>query len=366
MTVVAAPSTICPKTVALRSIVSIADFEAAALHHLTPQAFAFFKAGADDEYTAQWNRKSWQSIRFRPRILRPISSVDLSTSILGANVSLPFFICPAGGGKLAHPEGEILMTKAAAKHGALHWVCNMAGCTKEEMAQARAPDQTLFWQIYAKGDLAISEAEVREAVALNYRGFALTVDAIRPGKRERDIRLSIEEDSSGSGGISAQRGALWSSFDWVSAVKWLRSLTDLPITIKGIQCWEDAALCAEYGVHPWLSNHGGRQLDGAPSAIETLVEMRRHCPQVFQQCDVTVDGGITRGTDIVKALALGARAVGLGRPFLYALTFGEDGVDKAIRILRQEVETAMALIGVSGIEQLGSAYVAVRENVCNL
>ncbi|KAL2825773.1 FMN-dependent dehydrogenase-domain-containing protein [Aspergillus cavernicola] len=350
------------KKVELRSIVNIHDFENAAQHNLTPQAFAFFKSGADDEHTARWNHQSWQSIRFRPRVLRPITTLDLSTSILGTKTSLPFFICPAGGGKLAHTDGEILMTKAAANHGALHWVCNMAGCTKEEIAKTRGPDQTLFWQIYAKGTLTTTEEEIREAVQLGYKGFALTVDAVRPGKRERDLRLSLEEeDSSSSCGISAQRGAVWSSFDWISAAKWLRSLTDLPIAIKGIQCWEDAALCAQHGFHPWLSNHGGRQLEGAPSAVETLLEMRRHCPDVLEKCDVIVDGGITRGTDIVKALALGAKAVGLGRPFLYALTFGEAGVDKAIQILRQEMETAMALLGVGSIDQLGPSYLAIRE-----
>ncbi|KAL4883127.1 FMN-dependent dehydrogenase-domain-containing protein [Aspergillus karnatakaensis] len=369
-------------TAALDSVVSIDDFESAARHHLTPEAFAFFKAGADDEHTTNWNRKSWRTVRFRPRALRPlplppanvaatptsISGIDPSTSILGSRFALPFFIAPAGGGKLAHTKGETLMTKAAATHGALHWVCNMAGCTKREIAQARGPDQALFWQLYAKADLGVSEAEVREAVALGYRGIALTVDAIWPGKRERDIRMSIA-DSPGrrsSAGISAQRGACWTSFDWISALNWLRGLTDLPIAIKGIQSWEDAALCAEYNVHPWLSNHGGRQLDGAPSAIETLLEIRRHCPYVFKKCDVIVDGGVTRGTDVVKALSLGARAVGIGRPFLYALALGEEGVNRAIHILRQEVETAMALLGVTQVGQLGPEYVAVREGVCRL
>lgn len=154
--------------------------------------------------------------------------------------------------------------------------------------------------------------------------------------------------------------AVWTSFDWVSSIEWLRGLTDLPIAIKGIQCWEDAALCMRYGVHPWLSNHGGRQLNGALSAVETLIEMRRNCPEVFNKCEVIVDGGVTRGTDIVKALALGVRGVGLGRPFLYSLVFGEAGVAKAISILKQEVETAMALLGVTLIDQLNTSYVAVR------
>jgi L-lactate dehydrogenase (cytochrome) len=148
-------------------------------------------------------------------------------------------------------------------------------------------------------------------------------------------------------------------FDWESAVKWIRRITDLPIAMKGIQSWEDAALCMRHGAHPWLSNHGGRQLDGAPSAAETLVEMRRHCPEVFDRCDVIVDGGITRGADVVKALALGAKAVGVGRGFLYALAFGQVGVGRAIRILKQEVEITMALIGVTSISELRPSHVSV-------
>jgi L-lactate dehydrogenase (cytochrome) len=151
--------------------------------------------------------------------------------------------------------------------------------------------------------------------------------------------------------------ATWSKFDWDSAIKWLRSLTDLPIAIKGIQCWEDDELCMKYGVHPWLSNHAGRQLEGAPAAVDTLLEIRKRCPKVLEVCEVIVDGGVTRGTDIVKALVLGARAVGLGRGFLFPLAYGEQGVSKAIRILRHEVETAMALVGVSSIDQLSSLQV---------
>jgi L-lactate dehydrogenase (cytochrome) len=153
---------------------------------------------------------------------------------------------------------------------------------------------------------------------------------------------------------------VWTNFDWVSALKWLRGITELPIAIKGIQCWEDAQLCMEFGVHPWLSNHGGRQLDAAPSGIETLLEIRKNCPQVFEKCEVIVDGGIERGVDIVKALALGAKAVGLGRAFLYALVFGEAGVSKAIQILQHEMEITMSLLGIQSLSELNPSYVSNR------
>lgn len=143
----------------------------------------------------------------------------------------------------------------------------------------------------------------------------------------------------------------------------MRGLTDLPIAVKGIQCWEDAALCLHYGVHPWLSNHGGRQLDSAPSAVDVLVEIRRNCPEVFEKCEVLVDGGVERGSDIVKALALGAKAVGLGRAFLYSLVFGEAGVSKAARILKHEIETTMALLGVQRISELNPSYVSAQDAI---
>ncbi|VUC32428.1 unnamed protein product [Clonostachys rosea] len=349
----------------LVKVINIADFEAAAAEVLQPKYFAFFKAGADSEVAARWNQRSWDAIRLRPRILVPARPVDMSTTILGTSFSAPFFIAPAGGGKFAHSQGEVLWTRAAAKHGILQWVCNNAGCTQKEMADARSPGQSLYWQIYAMKDLEATKREVERAVASGYKGFALTVDAIQVGKRERDMRLNIEEndpdpdedESTLANSISATRPACYDQFDFTSAIKWLRSMTDLPIAIKGVQSWEDAALCMHHHVHPWLSNHGGRQLDGAPSAAETLLEIRQHCPEVLERCDVIVDGGITRGSDIVKALALGAKGVAIGRGFLFALTFGEPGVEKAIRILKHEVETTMGLLGVASIKEISFSHV---------
>ncbi|PCH02545.1 hypothetical protein PENOC_043050 [Penicillium occitanis (nom. inval.)] len=327
------------------------------------------KTGAEDEYAVNWNRNSWKVIRLRPRVLRPIDRIDISHTIFGNKFSAPFFICPAGGAKVANPGGDVCLTKAAGKHDILHWVCNNAGFNVEEMANARVPEQTTYWQIYAMADLAITEREVKHAISLGYKGFALTVDAIWAGKRERDVRAGLsetevdgndeeeDEDDDFSKGPSVKRPPVYPHFNWSAAVKWLQGLTDLPIAIKGIQCWEDAALCMHYGVHPWLSNHGGRQLDGAPSAADTLVSIRKNCPEVFDRCEVIVDGGITRGSDIVKAIAFGARAVGLGRGFLFSLVFGERGVSKAIRMLKHEIETTMALLGVSSLDQLNPSYV---------
>ena len=151
------------------------------------------KAGADDEFTAQWNRDSWKAIRFWPRVLRPIESVDTSTTILNNSFSAPFFICPAGGAKLIHTEGEVLLTKAAGKNSILHWVCNMSACSPDEIVSVKRPGQHLYWQIYASNDLEMTRKEVEKAILLGFTGIALTVDAIRAGKRERDARAIIME-----------------------------------------------------------------------------------------------------------------------------------------------------------------------------
>ncbi|KAE8332840.1 FMN-dependent dehydrogenase-domain-containing protein [Aspergillus sergii] len=358
--------------VRLSSVISILDFEYAASQNLPPAAFAFLKSGSEDEHAAKWNRDSWKTIRFRPRVLRSIDGIDISRYILGAKFAAPFFICPAGGAKLAHSQADLCLTMAAGRHHILHWVCNNSHMSQKDLSDARAPDQTTFWQIYARSDLDITTQEVKQAINLGYKGFALTVDAVRAGKRERDLRVTLaqreqggirvndnDEDDNFAREPSVGRPAVHPGLDWVSAMKWLRGMTDLPIAIKGIQCWEDAVLCMEYGAHPWLSNHGGRQLDSAPSAVETLVSIRQHCPEVFDKCEVIVDGGITRGSDIIKALALGAKGVGLGRPFLYSAAFGGAGVSKAIRILKNEVETTMALLGITSLNQLNPSYVRI-------
>ena len=154
--------------------------------------------------------------------------------------------------------------------------------------------------------------------------------------------------------------ACYDQFDFASAITWLRSVTDLPIAIKGIQTWEDALLCKHYGVHPWLSNHGGRQLDAAPASLGTLLEIRMHCPEVLDSCEVVVDGGITRGSDVVKAIALGAKSVAIGRPMLFALALGSEGLDKAIHILKQEMAATMGLLGVTSVEQLRPSHVRLH------
>ncbi|KPI43043.1 Cytochrome b2, mitochondrial [Cyphellophora attinorum] len=300
----------------LSSMISIADFAHAAEVLLPTTSYAFLGTGAEDNHSITRNHTTWQTVRLRPRVLRPIPSApNTRRRILGNDFSAPFFVCPAGGAKLCHPEGDTLLTQAADQQGLLHWVCKREGDLKARIAEEGVD-----------GDAA-------------------------------------EEDDDGEGfkkQPKIARPPVYVDFTFDSAVAWLRGLTTLPIVIKGIQTWEDALLCHQYGVHPWLSNHGGRQLDSAPSALETLLDIREFCPAVLQECEVFVDGGITRGSDIVKAIALGARAVGIGRGFLYPMVFGQRGVEKAMEILKHEIETTLALIGVMSLDELGPQHVDTR------
>ena len=196
------------KKVRLSSVINISDFEYAASQNLPQAAFAcesfatgtsssksnfvgVLKTGAEDEHAVRWNKDSWKMIRFRPRVLRPIGELDLTQSILGTRFAAPFFICPAGGAKLAHSDADLCLTRAAARHGILHWVCNNGYISQKDMAETRAPGQTQFWQIYAMSNLDITTQQVKEAIKQGYKGFALTVDAIRAGKRESDLRVSL-------------------------------------------------------------------------------------------------------------------------------------------------------------------------------
>jgi L-lactate dehydrogenase (cytochrome) len=227
--------------------------------------------------------------------------------------------------------------------------------------------------VYIHKDRKVTEKDLRRVKELGYKGVMVTVDAPVVGKRERDERVTIftEESEEGSYAKAAagSRGLAKSTSSYFDIkliwhdLFWLRSVLgpDMPIAVKGIQTAEDAALCASIGAHVYVSNHGGRQLDGAPTSIETLLEMRRHCPWVFDKVEVYVDGGYRRGTDVVKAIALGARAILLGRPFLFSLAFGQDGAEKTIEILNGEIVTAMRLLGVTRLDELGPQHINATE-----
>jgi len=342
---------------------------------LSRKALAYYASAADDEISNTENARVFTRFFFKARVMRPVANCDPSTTILGFKSAVPVFVSGAALAKLGHPDGEVNITKGAFNEGIIQMVSSNASLSPDAIMQASDQTQTLFFQLYKHRDDVIAEKRVREMETLGYKAIFLTVDAIVAGNRERDIRnpwildeqengpVYYQPESTGTKinediNILGTAGALIANDDrnmtWEKTIPWLRRISKLPIVIKGIQCVEDAVLAAEAGVDGILiSNHGGRQLDYSLPPMEILYALRCQRPEVFNQLEVYIEGGVRRGTDVVKAACLGARAVGLGRPFLYAQSaYGVAGVSKLIQILRREIVTAMQLVGASSVNDL--------------
>jgi len=323
----------------LNRILNLKDMQDVAKQILSSKAFAFYYSASDDEITNRENARAFSRFFFRPRVMRPVSHCDPSTTILGFKSSIPVFVSGAALAKLGHPQGELNITRGSAKEGIIQMVSFNASFSPREIMEVADNTQTLFFQLYKNRSDEIAEQRVREVEKLGYKAIFLTVDAIVTGNRERDIRCPwILEDEENGGptefhvedttpskptNILGTAGTLTPNKDidmtWETTIPWLRKISKLPIIIKGIQCVEDAVLAAEAGVEGiLLSNHGGRQLSYSLPPIEVLHDIRLQRPDIFTKLEVYIDGGVQRGTDVVKAVCLGAKAVGLGRPFLYA------------------------------------------------
>ncbi|KAF7591821.1 hypothetical protein BBP40_001092 [Aspergillus hancockii] len=345
----------------LTNLLNLHDFEQVAQQHLPPNAWAYCTSGADDEISKRQNNKAFQKVSLRPRILRSIRAVDTTTTILEKPVSLPVYMSPVGIAKLAHPDGERAMAAAAGKEGLVQVLANGSSIPVESVMDARvSPEQPIFQQLYVNRDIKKSEDMVRRAELAGASAIWITVDSPVVGKREMDERLNLQarDDSSrqGQGVAKTMASAISPFIDW-DILSWLRGLTKLPVVIKGIQCVEDAVQAYHCGVQGIvLSNHGGRSQDTAQPPLLTLLEIRRYAPFLIDsKMQIFIDGGIRRGTDVLKAVALGATAVGLGRPILYSLAagYGEQGARRAIEILRQEIEFNMVFLGVTNSRGLG-------------
>jgi L-lactate dehydrogenase (cytochrome) len=366
------------KTVAtpsLRAMVSLADFESMASTCMTPAAWAYVVSGADDEISCRENANAYSRVFLRPRVLRDVQEIDCSTTILGQKSSLPFYTSPVGLGKLVHPDGECAIALGAGKEGVIQVVNTVSSMPIERIMESRVnAEQPVFWQLYADRDLNKSAAFVRRVQNAGVKAIWLTVDSPVVGKRERDERLmgsgdtgktmqEIVDSAAARGLAAANTGFINAGIDW-DIVKWLRGITDLPIVIKGIQCYEDAAMAYDHGVDGIvLSNHGGRSQDTAQPPLLTLLEINKFAPHILgRKMQVFVDGGIRRGTDIIKALALGATAVGIGRPTLFSMAggFGSYGVRRMIQILRRELQINMAMVGARRVGDLDSSMLNTR------
>jgi 4-hydroxymandelate oxidase len=331
---------------------SLRELEGEARGRLDPAVYDYFAGGADDEITVRANESAFSRIRLVPRVLRGAGQPDLAMSLLGQCISLPVVIAPTAFHRLAHPEGECATARAAHAAGTLMIVSMASTVAIEDLAASGA---NLWFQLYIQPDLDFTEAVVRRAEAAGCAALVVTVDSPVFSQRERDLRNGFVDLPPGmrcenlrEAGNGEQSGRLRSlvfssELSW-REIEWLRRTTKLKILLKGIVHSEDARIAVECGVDGLLvSNHGGRQLDTVPPAIALLPAI---ADAISGSVPLLVDGGIRRGTDVVKALALGASAVAIGRPVLWGLAIaGLDGVVQVLEMLRSEVDRALALCG---------------------
>ncbi len=380
----------------LRTAITVEDLRKVARRRLPRGVFDYIDGGAEDERTLRRNVESFERIEFRPNVLRDVSQIDLSTSLFGSKISMPLILAPTGYTRLTHSQGELSVARAAARAGIPYSLSTMSTRSIEEVAAVSTGSK--WFQVYTWKDRGLVRELVERAAAAGYEALWLTVDTAVLGRRERDVRRGFSippqigpgtiidgilhpawtldfltheplqfanvAHHAGHGSNDAMPMAqhVMQNFDqklsW-SDIDWLRSIWDGPIILKGIQTVEDAAAALAAGVQGiGLSNHGGRQLDDGPVPIE-LVEP---VAQLVQGAAAIIcDGGIRRGSDIVKAIALGADACSIGRPYLYAMAAaGERGVDHVLQCLREGFERTMALTGRTRVADIDRGLVRWR------
>lgn len=362
--------------------VNVFEYESIVAKHLSPMALNYYNYGACDEVTLRDNRAAFERCKIRPRMLVDVSDRNLTTEILGQPLQMPILIAPMALQCLAHLDGEVATARAASKAGIGMVLSTMASKSLEDVAAAShyqniAPQ---WFQLYIHRDRGISHALVERAYASGYKALCLTVDAPVWGQRQRNRHiqsalppgiglaniatlsdLGIPHEAGESGVFSYFTQQINSALTWKD-VEWVQSLCPLPLVIKGILRGDDAVRAVECGVKAVVvSNHGGRQLDGALASLDALAEV---VEAVDGRAEVILDGGIRRGVDILKALALGAKAVLLGRPILWGLAVGgEAGVSDVIELLRNELDIAMALSGCAKLQDIDSSLVCKPHHI---
>ena len=361
-------------------IVNLAGHEAHARQHLDDNAWAYFSGGAADEITLRANRTAWSDLSLWPRVLRPLAGGHTRVNLLGRTLEHPILLAPIAFQRLAHPDGELAMAYAAAALGAGLVLSTQASVSLEAVAQAVRPDPgrgPLWFQLYLQHDRGFTQALVQRAESAGYEALVLTVDAPSSGVRDRErragFRLPPGVGAVNLAGLQAPstfrpRPGQSALFDdllhhaptW-DDIAWLQSITRLPVLLKGVLHPADARLAVSVGAAGLIvSNHGGRTLDTAPATASALL---RVVQAVGGAVPVVVDGGIRRGTDILKAMSLGASAVLVGRPAVWGLAnAGAAGVAHVLRLLRDELEVAMALTGCATLADATPALLDAAED----
>ncbi len=320
----------------------LSEIEQAARERLPGPVWEYAHGGADDEVTAEANVAAWRSVWLRPRILRGAAVADLSTTLLGTPVTMPIVASPTGKQRMFHPEGEVATARAFARAGALMVLPSGASDLLGSIVAA-APGAPRWLQIYLERDRSLTVAAIERAAAAGFTAVVLTVD-LAPGGRprlERPGALPVVP-------TTAVEPETAIGFDDLA---WLRATTPLPVVVKGVLRGDDAVLCAEAGAAAVVvSNHGGNQLDTAITTVEALPEV---IEALAGRAEVYVDGGIRRGTSVLKAVAMGARAVFVGRPVIYGLAVGgSEGVGAMLGCLERELRRAMRLCGAASLSEL--------------
>jgi 4-hydroxymandelate oxidase len=332
---------------------SLRELEQQARERLDPAVYDFFAGGADDELTLRANEAAFARIGLVPRVLRGAGPPRLEVELLGSHVSMPVVIAPTAFHRLAHTDGERATARAAAAAGTV-MIASMASTVAIEEIAAAVPGP--WFQLYIQSDLGFTEAVVRRAEAAGCAALVVSADSPAFGRRERDLRNGFDRLPEGmccenmrDGDGPPRRFAFTPELSW-DHVEWLRATTTLPIALKGVVHPEDARIAVTAGVDALVvSNHGGRQLDGMPAAVDLLPAI---VDAVGGEVPLAIDGGVRRGTDVVKACALGASAVGIGRPVLWGLAVaGESGVRHVLELLRSELERALVLCGCDSTAQ---------------
>lgn len=351
------------------------DFESVAREVMEPQAWGYYSSGGDDEITLRDNHLAFQKITMRPRILVNVRDIDMTTTILGQKCSLPLYFTATALAKLAHPDGELGIVRAAAKAGVVYMLPTLSSYTLDEMLAARAPGQQLFAQLYVNPERSRTKEYVEKLEQAGVKALFITVDAPQLGRREKDMRnkytqqgSDVQGDDEDSGAVDRSQGAARAISSYIDPalcwddVPWFQSITKMKVLLKGVQCAEDAVMAYKAGLAGCvLSNHGGRQLDTCRPGIEILPEVMealRELGATKENFTVLIDGGIRRGADIFKAVALGAQGVGVGRPVLYSLaSYGDKGIVRMVHMLQDELQMVMRLSGTPSVKSITEKHV---------
>jgi 4-hydroxymandelate oxidase len=350
-------------------LVNLAEYESRAREIAEGSTLDYYDGGSNDEVTLRENVAAFSRITVYPRVFRGVGQRDTQTTILGLPTSTPVTVAPVALIGMLHPDGEVPVVRAASNAGSIVTLSTFSVTPIEDVVAAAAGP--VWFQLYVYKDRSASEALVKRVEAAGCTGLELTADAPILGRRERDVRnnFSLPDDlwapnltadgtlpSSESGSRSPFAAAFDALVDpnltW-DDIAWLTSVSNLPVLVKGIVRADDARRAVDAGAAGVIvSNHGGRQFDTAPAAIEALGPV---ADAVGDLCEVIVDGGIRRGADVVKAIAMGARAIQIGRPIVWGLVVaGEDGVRDVLSLLRDELDLAMALAGCRSIDEISS------------